>query len=67
MLDNNLLAKKVSIGGFVVVEGLVCFISRTEAYGGLFPRRGVHREDLGKGLPIDSDQTLGIRRNGRGG
>jgi hypothetical protein len=53
MLDNNLLVKKVSIGGFVGVEGLVCFISTAEAYGGLFPRMGVHREDLGRGLPID--------------
>jgi hypothetical protein len=67
MLDNNLLVKKVSIGGFVAVEGLVSVISRTEAYGGVFPRTGVHREDLGRGLPIDSDQTLSIRRNGRGG
>jgi hypothetical protein len=53
MLDNNLLVKKVSIGGLVGVEGLVCFISTAEAYGGLFPRMGVHREDLGRGLPID--------------
>ena len=53
MLDSNLLVKKVSMGGFVIVEVLVCVILKTEAYGGLFPRTGVHREDLGRGLPID--------------